>query len=222
MTYARLGQCPECGCEFSLSDKLTIKKPCLIIAEGMDDKMFCMWACQAYKRKDIQVENYGGINNLKKFITALKTQENFETVKTLIIVRDAEDDATSAVTSIKGAFQEAEFPIPEKSYMFKSSGEKKSAFIIFPGPGENKGTLENLCLATLKRDDPILICTEQFLDCVRRQNNSFSHEHKNKLHSYLSGTNKYKGLKIGEAAKSGAWDWNNKVMKPFREIITKM
>ena len=37
----------------------------------------------------------------------------------------------------------------------------------------------------------------------------FPHEFKTKLHTYFSITDKFVGLKIGEAAKAGVFDWNS-------------
>jgi len=46
--------------------------------------------------------------------------------------------------------------------------------------------------------------------------------HKTKLHSYLSGKDDFVGLKIGEASKAGAWDWDHERLKQFKDLITAM
>ena len=45
---------------------------------------------------------------------------------------------------------------------------------------------------------------------------------KTKLHSYLAGNNDFVGLKLGEASKAGAWDWNHVRFKPFKDMLNAM
>jgi hypothetical protein len=58
--------------------------------------------------------------------------------------------------------------------------------------------------------------------CLQSNGNEIKRPHKTKLHTYLSGKNDFVGLKIGEAAKAGAWNWEHLKLKPFRDIITAM
>ena len=43
--------------------------------------------------------------------------------------------------------------------------------------------------------------------------------HKSKLHAYLAIKNKYVDMKIGEAAKAGAWDWNSIYMSKYKDLM---
>ena len=52
--------------------------------------------------------------------------------------------------------------------------------------------------------------------------NEFTRLHKTKLHSYLAGKNDFVGLKIGEASKAGAWDWDHNSLYKVKAIITTM
>ena len=62
----------------------------------------------------------------------------------------------------------------------------------------------------------IIICVPQ--SC----STTFKRLHKNRLHSYLSATNEYVGLKIGEATNAGAWDWNHEMMQNFKDLLLSM
>ena len=46
-----------------------------------------------------------------------------------------------------------------------------------------------------------------------------THMHKSKLHAYLAIKNKYVDMKIGEAAKAGAWDWNSIYMSKYKDLM---
>ena len=83
--------------------------------------------------------------------------------------------------------------------------------------GASHGTLEDLCIETVV-DDEYMDAVNGFLDTAR-QIEKLSHEHKSRVHAYLSVKNKYVGMKIGEAAKAGAWDWDSKAMKDICRMM---
>ena len=80
------------------------------------------------------------------------------------------------------------------------------------------GTLEDLCLSTIQ-DQSVLECVESFLDCCKEKGSDVRRPHKSKLHAYLASNDKFVGLKIGEASKAGAWNWNHQRLKPFKKLL---
>ncbi|WP_406042932.1 hypothetical protein [Succinimonas sp.] len=46
-----------------------------------------------------------------------------------------------------------------------------------------------------------------------------AHEHKSKLHSFFSVNENLISLKIGEASRAGAFDWNSNYLQPLKDII---
>ena len=109
-----------------------------------------------------------------------------------------------------------------------TEGLPRIAYMLLPGfdleTGDRsvlKGTLEDLCLSTTI-SDPIHACVNLYIDCLSSKGFFPIHPHKTRLHAYLSGKNELAGLKLGEAAKAGAWDWNHPALAPFREIIINM
>lgn len=213
-----------------LKDKkpIEIERKKLILTEGADAYFFCMWACNAYKPDTIQVIDFGGIGDLRKFLASLKRLPRYEQVETIVVVRDAETDPMSAIDSIKGALKNEELPIPNKPCEFAGSS-LRVAYIIFPEIGKDangndsisSGTLEDLCLRIVE-NDPIFECVDQYLQCLQTKGASITHSHKTKLHTYLSGKKEFVGLKIGEAAKVGAWNWDHSKLAPFRQVILTM
>lgn len=59
-------------------------------------------------------------------------------------------------------------------------------------------------------------------DCLKSKGIAIKELHKTRLHAYLSGKPDLAGLKVGEAAKAGAWNWNHSNMNPFRTIVKAM
>jgi hypothetical protein len=206
---------------------IEIKKEKLILVEGADAYYFFIWACQAFDSHDIQVINFGGIDDLGDFFKTLKELHDYEKVRAIIIVRDAEGDPQGAIQSIKTALKKYKFTIPREPFAF-TEGTPRIAYMILPGfdsdSGDGsllKGTLEDLCLSTTM-SDPIHVCVDIYVDCLNSNGVIIKHPHKTRLHTYLAGKNDLAGLKLGEAARAGIWDWNHPALAPFRETIINM
>lgn len=89
-------------------------------------------------------------------------------------------------------------------------------FVLFPQCDRTlrNGTLEDLCLSILSDTsaDKTLEHIDKFLaDLEDYRGKPFGRIFKAKLHTYFSVHNDYVSLKIGEAAKAGAFDWNNQL-----------
>ena len=104
-------------------------------------------------------------------------------------------------------------------------------FYLFPGWKDGHfqdGTLEDLCdniLRDVKGEagaSYLQVSADKYLAHVLEQKGSFRRRHKNRLHTILSGTDRFVGLKIGEAAKVGAFDFEAEEMKELNERICEM
>lgn len=214
-----------------MKDKIEICKEKLILVEGKDAYHFFIHACENFNPKhNIQIINFGGVKELEKFLNVLKLLPGYEKVNKIAIIRDAEKDAESAIQSIKKSLKSANLSVPCSAFKFYG-GSPQIAFMILPGFKENNckgsyftpGSLEDLCLKIAK-DESTLLCVEEYIKCLKKNNYIKENEkiHKIKLHTYLSGKDKFVGLKIGEASKAGAWDWNHHELEKFKAIILSM
>ena len=69
-----------------------------------------------------------------------------------------------------------------------------------------------------------IITAFEFLDRhdIKKNYGTIStHEHKSRLHTYFSVNEKYISLKIGEAAKAGAFAWDHEKLDGLRNIISE-
>jgi hypothetical protein len=211
-----------------MAPRIEIKGNRLLIVEGADAYYFHVWGCRAFGATDVQVLNCGGITELRNYLRTLAMLPNFEAVETIVVGRDAEQDPQAAVRSIKGALRDAGLPVPGKPFEFAGK-VPRTAFMIFPGcttteSGRKhlaKGTLEDLCLSIIE-DGVALQCVDQYMECLKSNGLAVTHPHKTRLHAYLAGNSDYVGLKIGEAAKAGAWNWQHANLDRFRKIVTSM
>ncbi len=211
-----------------MAPPIEIKETRLLLVEGADALYFYIWTCQAFGANGIQVLNFGGIKNLPLFLKQLTLLPGYANVESIVIGRDAEQDPEAAVKSVNGAFKNAGLPVPAKPFHFVGSAPRV-AFMLFPGfivdaAGKkclSAGTLEDLCLEII--EDPVtLVCVDRYVDCLQANGQEVRHLHKTKVHAYLAGKSDFVGLKIGEAARVGAWDWNHSKLELFRGIITGM
>lgn len=84
---------------------IEIKEKKIILTEGTDVYYFSIWAYQAFNVTGIQVLDFGGIKDLKKYLKALTLLPGYENIETILIARDAETDSSAAVNSITTAPQ---------------------------------------------------------------------------------------------------------------------
>ena len=209
-------------------ERVKIEKRKLILAEGKDDFYFFCHACKFYRNvDDVQVMNFKGIDNLPNFLMLLVNDESYDKVETIVIARDAETDASAALISMQGSVERANnkksanIPKPTKSFAYVQNDSLKTAFMIFPGPQQKKGTLEDLCLLTVE-DNLLLECVDGYLKCAKTKGEQFPRIHKNKLHCFLAGKDNSVGLPVGLAFKAKVWPPEHPALEPFKRIIQEM
>ncbi len=199
-----------------------IEKEKLILAEGKDAYHFFCHACNFYREtQDVQVMHFGGNDDLPNFLLDLTNMDKYDEVNTIIIARDAETDAKAATDSIKHSMKQATIPVPDKPFEYIRNATLKTAFMIFPGPQQKDGTLEDLCLLTVE-NDPLLECVDGYLECAKAKGEQFPRIHKNRLHCFLAGKDDSVGLPIGLAFKAKVWPPDHIALKPFKKIIQEM
>ena len=203
---------------------IELKQPKVIVAEGLDAKLFILWAYQWYGIQDVQGLDYGGITELRKYLGVLQRASGFSDVQTLLIARDAELDSAAAFQSARHSLSSIGLPTPDSPFSF-TSGNPRTAVVIFPGLEDGElvasGSLEDLCLKSVG-DDPLMECVEEYIVCARGKSEPLRSTSKSRLHTFLSAKAGFAGLKIGEATKAGAWQLDHPTMQPFKEMITGM
>lgn len=211
-----------------MAPRIEIIKSKLLLAEGADALHFFIAACGAFGVDDVQVRDFGGINDLLPHLKTLPLLPGYEKVDTIVIARDAEKNPETAIANVKKSLRQVDLPVPANPFEFAGTAPRV-AYVIFPGfqtdaKGKNTlsaGTLEDLCLEIVK-DNTTFECVDQYLECLRSKGRKITRPHKTKLHSYLAGENDFVGKKIGEASMAGAWDWNHVRLKPFKNVIRTM
>ncbi|MGM9771341.1 MAG: DUF3226 domain-containing protein, partial [Segatella copri] len=103
----------------------------------------------------------------------------------------------------------------------------KIGYLLFPTCDSlvKDGTLEDLCLSILAEECGFGIIgdIQNFMDELGfKYNRKYPHEFKTKLHTYFSVTDEYVSLKVGEAARAGAFDWNSDKLAPLKSFLSEI
>ncbi len=95
-----------------------IVKDSLLIVEGTDDRRFVGAFLKWLGIANIQIVAVGGTPGFRPFLTnTLINAPNFRRLRSLGIVRDADESAASAFQSICDSLKDASLPVPSKPYM---------------------------------------------------------------------------------------------------------
>jgi hypothetical protein len=195
---------------------ISLNYPNLIATEGTDAKMFLIHYLNYLISNGIisdnlfQVEDYGGIDELRLFLGQFDSVQ-LKKLNTIIIIRDAETNAPGALQSVVNTLASLQIDTPNHCLLFPNFDETTN------------GTLEDLCLKIVKNDKKSeLLNISDNAVASANEIKKLTKIHKNKLHTYLSLQDKYAGLKIGESANAGAFDFSAPELEPLCKILCEI
>ncbi|MCY4236131.1 MAG: hypothetical protein OXE74_07555, partial [Cyanobacteria bacterium MAG CAR2_bin_4] len=137
-----------------------ITKEALLLVEGKDPLRFFEILCKHLGlSQQLQIMNFGGVNQLRGFLVGLPGASGFADVKSIGIIRDAETNATGAFQSVTASLEHA---LEQRSW----DGQPAVDILILPGQGR-PGMLETLLCETFA-DAPENCCIDAFFKCVEQ------------------------------------------------------
>lgn len=144
---------------------LKISKSKLLLVEGKDEiSFFTALLKKLNKEADVQIIEVGGKDNFKFELPAILNTTGFsENVKSLAIVRDADNNFDGAFQSVQNLLRRNHQIAPYGCNKF-TMGDPKIGIYIMPDNFQN-GMLEDLCLKT-QENNPIMECVNAFFDCL--------------------------------------------------------
>lgn len=194
----------------------------LLLVEGIEDARFFSAILRRLKRDDVQIARVGGRSYFRPFLTSvLSKSDNFSRLRRLGIVRDADLSAESTLRSLRDALDVAHLPAPSQAWEVAVGYRLRVSLAILPD-GSSQGNLEDLCLRAIG-NSPESTCVEQYVACRERAGLQIATNKiaKSKVHTYLAvGTGGADpGLRIGEAAEAGVWDWEAPAFRQMVEFL---
>ena len=190
-----------------------------ILVEGNDQRNFFEAFISHLALANIQVQNFGGVDQLRDFLEGLVDVTGFQAVKSVGIVRDAETSAQAAFQSVQSSLSNAGLPVPNQPERRAGSSPAVTVLIL---PGNNRpGMLETLLNETFA-NTPVDDCINAFFGCVEDASGVLlQRPHKARAQAYLA-TKPEPHLSVGVAAKRDYWDLNHPVFDQLRQFLTTL
>lgn len=220
-------------------DPVGIERPVQLLVEGNDARNFFEALTSHLGLGDIQVQNYGGVNDLGGFVSAFAAAPGFTGVTSLGVVRDAERPADGApgtqredappteprrgteryadraFQSVRTALQNVGLPVPERP-VETSISSPSVGVLILPGGGDD-GMLETLLCRTFA-GSPVDACIEGFFRCVERSEIPIRRPDKSRARAFLATTADPQ-VSVGVAAQRGHWDFDHAALRGVRDFL---
>ena len=214
-----------------------IQRPVQLLVEGNDVRNFFEAFAVHLGLETVQIQNYGGINDLGGFLEAFVVAPRFTEVVSLGVVRDAErlpegteTEITAAVAfavrpggemagrafqSVADSLRGVGLTEPEQPATRTDSNPATGVFIL-PGDGED-GMLETLLCQTFA-DTELDRCVDAFFDCAESVAGRLARPEKSRARAFLATTGEPQ-LSVGVAAKRGLWNLNHEAFDGVRRFL---
>lgn len=193
-----------------------------LLVEGKDQGNFFGELVKYLRIEDLQIQDFGGVNELKGFLGVIVKQSGFhDTVRMLGIVRDAETSAQGAFQSVQSSLRNAGLPVPVRP------GDPIGAaptvnVLILPGNGA-PGMLETLLCRTFA-DTAADRCIDDFFKCFEQSEAEarIRSPDKARAHAFLA-TRKWPHVSVGVAAQKGYWgNFDHDAFRGIRRFLSSL
>lgn len=203
-------------------DKVEIKKDKLFLVEGNDDQNFFQKLMQKISIDNIQIISLGGKDKFKtpNFRSVINAP-GFREIKSLGIVRDADEDGEDAFKSICAVLKEC--GLPEPTEPMEITGKNLKVGILIIPPSSKKGKIEDLCLFSLKEHTE-MSCVDNYFKCLKKNLSSEKFPKdlsKAKIQAFLASREE-SVPHLGIAAQRSYFPLEHDVFKEVKDFIKKL
>ncbi len=140
------------------------EKSSVLAVEGKDELNFFTALLKSEHLEGIQIFEVGGRDQFRLKLPLFMQAENFNMVRRLGFVRDAEvNAASSAFHSICGILKKCGLPVPVRAGDIVQSDAMQIGIHIMPD-NASSGMLEDLCLNSVQ-GSPVYRCVDSFVEC---------------------------------------------------------
>ena len=199
-----------------MPDDLNFVESKLLLVEGRDEENFFEAFLRHLGISGIQVLSYRGKNNLGNRLEVYVDVPSFAQIQSIGIVRDADDNARSALQSVQSSLRNVGLPAPQ-DFLEPAGDSPRVAVFIMPNNAD-AGALENLCLTALA-DDPAMECVEAFMQCVQvAVATPPADAAKARMHAFLASREDPE-LRLGEAGQRRYLPWDNPAFADLAQFL---
>ena len=198
-----------------------IVKNVQLLVEGSVAESFLGAMANHLKLGNIQIQNFGGVSQLRSFLSAMVKMTGFPQINSIGIIRDADGPAKNAFDSVTGSLRQAGLPVPIKAG--QPVGHNPAISVMILPNNSDSGMLETLICEAI-RTDKVYTCIESFIECATRERgDEIPRLDKARVSAFLSIQNE-PPLSLGVAVTRGYLNPNNLAFKrlcSFLEDIGK-
>ena len=174
---------------------------------------------------DVEISNFGGVSELRGFLKAVWSAPNARnTIEAIGIIRDAESLTCGTESAAEAAFKSAHAAISASGLTppdrpLQVIGKKPRIGVLILPPGKLEGMLEDVCLEAVQAD-LAMPCVDEYIECIKRSVPDWYSRNlkKAKVQAFLASRPE-PGLKLGEGAKLGYWNWSHEAYNPIEQFI---
>ena len=202
----------------------------LLLVEGRDDLRFFNAMRRYLGINNIEIDSYNGKPNLGNELADWVRNPGFQQFSGVGIVRDADNSSNSAFDSVISSLQRAGLPIPAAPLTPAERDGLRVSVLILP-PDGGRGELEDVCLSSIA-GSPDMQCVDRYFDCLNNTAPLINPNRvaKARLHAYLAAgpvraagpaanARRRPGLRLGEAADAGVWNWDSPAFRPIKDFL---
>ena len=198
--------------------QVSIQQAKLLVVEGADDARLFNALLRHIGVSGIQVVDAGGKDNIRQTLQVIRHSTDFSKVSSIGVVRDADANASSALQSVQDALRAANLPSPDAPLRLVEDGIK--VVVLIAPYDKPSGTIEDVCLESVA-GDAAMGCVRDYLNCIKdsvaeaEQPNNLP---KAEAQAFLASRER-PGLRLGEAASAGYWDFEHAAFEPFKRLL---
>lgn len=206
-----------------MGKKFRITERQLLLVEGKDECNFFEALLAQENIKGVQWIDIGGKDKFPEAFSQLITNEGFNQVLTIGLVRDAEaNKAEAAFQSLCDNLQKHHLPVPSTINTL-NLGLPTVGIFIMPD-NQELGMLENLCLQTIAGQN-LEQCLDDYLLCVSTNMASSErakfNEPKAKVQAYLAARAPIVNS-LGLGAKTGYWNFSHPCFEEIKTFLHRL
>ncbi|KPK77891.1 MAG: hypothetical protein AMJ79_01690 [Phycisphaerae bacterium SM23_30] len=187
----------------------------ILAVEGQDEENFFGALFRHIGILNIDIRQVGGKNQFPRKLPVLKVSTGFNNVTHLAVVRDRNSD--NAFQSIVNILKRMDLTPPDEHGGF-SSGKPKVGVFIMPGETIGGTMLEDLCLRTVREDDPAMKCVREFTSCISELENPPKNISKAKVQTFLAAQPEIVNS-VGLGAEKNYWDFESSVLDELKQFL---
>ncbi|MBN2830265.1 MAG: hypothetical protein JXR56_08090 [Candidatus Cloacimonetes bacterium] len=197
---------------------IAIEKSRLLLVEGKDEIGFFECMLKHLEITNIQILDVKGKENFKNEIPLLRKLPGFNIVEKIGIVRDADDNYSATIKSIRDSLKKSEFVVDDNPCSF-SAGTPNVGFFIMPDNSSN-GELEDLCLDAVKNTE-VLECVENNIKCIQVKKENLKKMAKRKVQIFLASQDEIVNS-LGLGAQKHYWDFESPVYDSLKQFLKEL